>query len=228
MRDGSDIKSIPVYYAQNLDVNEVSTDLMQSIMLFYKQALKYRALSEVEPQIKAIRQNMSIEALPGTTDSKGKPVLDKIKKMIGSSTQLESAQDWRTLWFDQWIDQVLYGKTNLPIHANILGKDVRVDKMLDRLQGWAAFSQLGGIKFISHFANLSNVLVQNLIESTAGQYYSTQDIGLAMTKLKSLREFISKDVLKFRVENADVETSYSKIGQIFELLQPFQAATWLA
>lgn len=223
MRDGSDIKSVPVYYAQSLDVNEVSTDLMQSIMLFYKQALRYKAMSEIEPQIKAIRQNMSIEALPGTVDSKGKPILDRIKKMIGSSVQLESAQDWRTLWFDQWIDQVLYGKTNLPINATIMGKDIRVDKLLDRLQGWAAFSQLGGIKFISHFANLSNALMQNLIESSAGQYYTTSEIGQAITKLKSLSEFLSKDVLKYRVDNPDVETSYSKIGQLFEIMQPFQA-----
>lgn len=221
IENGTDNR-IPVYYTSTaMNPNEISKNLVSTVLLFTKQAMAYKT------KAKTLHIAQELQNIMGKTkkqDSSGRQMLNSALKKIGINQAIPVGSDWRNWFLDLWIDQVFYGKTNRPIEVTIMGKKIRIDKILQKLAGFSAFGTLGGIKVVSHLTNISMANASNLLESTG--YFKESENQPLFTKSQYLGALASdawKTMLDMLVDHmGQTEYSDSIYAQLMDELEPLQ------
>ena len=187
---GKPVNTIPKYFTSPIE-GEVSTDLFKTIGLYNEMALKYKYLSEVEDQIRAIvrveknkqairtsmfgktqYKNGELEYTPDNSDN-AKLAEDMMKSIIYGQRYLESET------FDQIIGKVgNWGKTlneKLGVSwfpEDLSNRQISINKMIHSLNTHFQLSTLG-FNFLSATSNFFGGNAQSVIN--AGKYFTKGD-----------------------------------------------------
>ena len=193
---GKPVDTIPKYFTSEIE-GEVSTDLFRTMSLYNEAAIKYKYLSEIEDQVRAVvaveRNKKAIAtSVFGKTEYKdgvlqytpdnnenSKLVEDMMKSIIYGQKFLTSET------FDQLLGKIgNWGeKINTKLGAKIFPEDlserqISVNKIIDSLNNTFQISTLG-LNVLSAGSNLFGGTAQSIINS--GKYFTKTDYAAAQS-----------------------------------------------
>ena len=196
--DGKPVDSIPKYFTEEIE-GEVSEDLFRTIALYNEAAIRYKYVSEIENQVRAlVRVERNKKAIAtsrfGKTvmkdgvlqynpnnDQNAQLVEDMMKAIVYGQRYLESET------FDQLLGKIgnWGGKINEKLGMkvfpeNLSDKQVSVNKIIDNLNNSFQISTLG-LNVLSATSNFFGGTAQSVIN--AGKYFTKTDFIKAETML---------------------------------------------
>ena len=187
---GKPIDTIPTYFTREIE-GEVSTDLFRTMALYNEMAIKYKYLSNIEAQARAlVRVERNKKAIAtsvfGKTEYKDgvlqytpdnnentKLVEDMVKAIVYGQKYLQSDS------FDQLLGK--FGKFGEKINKkigynifpeNLEGRQVSINKVIDQLNNTFQLKALG-LNVLSATSNLFGGTAQSIINS--GKYFNPND-----------------------------------------------------
>ena len=187
---GKPIDTIPTYFTREIE-GEVSTDLFRTMALYNEMAIKYKYLSNIEAQARAlVRVERNKKAIAtsvfGKTEYKDgvlqytpdnnentKLVEDMVKAIVYGQKYLQSDS------FDQLLGK--FGKFGEKINSkigyklfpeNLEGRQVSINKVIDQLNNTFQLKALG-LNILSATSNLFGGTAQSIINS--GKYFTADE-----------------------------------------------------
>jgi len=169
---GQEVKFIPTYFIQKIDVNDISLDVTRSVLLFHQMAQNYNAINEISGETAMLKTIVKKRKVVETTSS-GENILDafakkyNIKKYINKSETSNSEKH-----LDAFIDMVVYGEMSK------IEKYGSIDfaKITDTLIGYSAISGLA-LDPMKAVANGVQGNIQLIIEAASGQYFNSRNLA---------------------------------------------------
>lgn len=212
-------KIIPVLYANEMNADDVSLDLLSSVLKYDSASLIYSAQTETQPfaesLLEVVKQNT-----PKVTDSLGRKVLNKFAEKIPNVAEglkfTNKSDNDNNVYFllNAFFDTQVYGIKKLPFTVNIAGKAVKIDKVVDMVKSFASKTQIGGLNILGGVANSLQANVSTAIEAASKQFISDKSMvwakGEYYSQLPDYLKDLSEGVAKTR------------IGQLIELYDPLQ------
>ena len=210
------MKVIPVLYTNNMPADDVSLDLISSILLFDQASLKFQASNEAAALGEAALQSVK-EAPPLKTDVLGGRIISEAAKKAGITNweQYVKKNDGNNVaaLLSAFIDMQIYGITMIDSKVGILGKTVDLNKLANNLIAVGSFTQIGGNP-IGSAANYLQANAQVMIEAAAGDYFNAAEIAWAkLTYDRNVGNYV-KDFAE--------PVNKSFIGQLIDLWDPMQ------
>lgn len=212
---GDDSNSIPLIYNFSMKPEDISLDLIQSVILYEAESLEYKAKSEVADTgniLLSIVQKNS----PYKTDELGNKFIDSFADKAGVKDEFlrykkKLGDNYVAALLSMYIDSQIYGKLNIKSEAKVFG--INIDKLTSGIMSFASFTQIGGNP-IASAANYLQANVQANIDAAAKDRVS--DLSWQKSRLiydKSLPDFMK-----------DFNSPYSKslLGQLVDLYDPMQ------
>ena len=206
---GEDFKQLPVYYTQNMDIEDVTSDALGSVMLFSAMANHYNALNSI---------NGEVELLKAVVDSRGtgqvtrenEQMLNTIATKFGIKQPIiKPGESLTTQHINIFIDMVLLGETHLK--EDIFGKDL--GKITSTLSGFSAYTTLA-LDVLKSVANNLQGNIQMFIEAAGSEFFGIRDYAVGKaTYATNIPEFLS-EFGKISGKNL--------ITQLFEEFDPLQ------
>lgn len=164
--DPSDVnvKVIPKYFQNKLDKASLITEnTLQSVMLNYQGALKYRERVDAEREIKALEYKISQQSFTNRGSSNLK---SRILKKGSVSNYYEKAQEMT--------DYHLYGiKQNRQLKTEIFGKEVDLTQVFSKFTGHVAKVNLA-INPIVDVTSATTGIYNNILDTFSEDYYSKE------------------------------------------------------
>ena len=184
---GNEVKVNPIWYTSDIAHDEVSLDLMSSVMMFEKMSKKFETVGELEPTAIALKATIADRK---TTKTEGdKRLVDQFAKKLGIEKYiLKSNKSNVEAALEAFIDMQLYGETQF--EESVLG--VRVDKAINTMMGAISFSTIGG-DALKSVANSLQANIQIAIESTAKQFFKPASLAKAKSRFVALSPELLKD-----------------------------------
>lgn len=218
---GVEGRSIPVLYAQkNMDVEDVSVDLISSVLMFEDAANLYKARAEIAPVADSILTTMKSQEPIRLTNS-GELMISRFAKSIGldvSKWERSMDDNKPAKLLAGFIDMQIYGKHK----KQHLWKNIDLGKVGDSIMSYASMTQIA-FKPILGAANWLNAGVMSQIEAHAGQFYSTTDWRKGLAKynehitdfMKDFTQPYDKSVIGMLFDRYDAiqGTSRNKFGR---------------
>jgi len=210
------VKVIPVLYTNNMPAEDVSLDLMSSVLMFDQSSLDFKAAVE-SVSLGEATLKMLIENPPAKTDALG-------QKMISQAAKIAGVENWQKYLqktngnnlaaaLAAFIDMQIYGIKTIEAKASVAGKVVDLNKLSNNLMGFASFTQIGGNP-IGSVANALQAQSQALIEAASGDFFNEKELVWAEIQYnKNIGNYV-KDFTEFSAK--------SQLGQIIELYDPMQ------
>jgi len=185
---GKPIDTIPIYLTKEIE-GEVSTDIFRTMALYNEMALKYKYLSQIEDQVRAIvnleknkkaiktsyfgktqyKENGEIDTNPDNSEN-SKLVEDMMKAIIYGQKYLESES------FDQVLGKLggfgkkLNKKLGVKIFPeNLEGRQISINKVITQINNTFQLNTLG-FNILSATSNLFGGTAQSIIN--AGTYFT--------------------------------------------------------
>lgn len=210
------MKVIPVLYSNNMPAEDVSLDLISSVLLFDESSLQYEAASKVETLGLATLESLKTNK-PLKTDAKQNKIISEAAKKAGILSwekYLKKHNDNNiAALLEAFIDMQIYGIKMIDAKQEVFGKVVDLNKIANNLMGFSAFTQIGANP-IGSAANSLQANAQILIEAAAGDFFDTKELAWAKaTYAAHLGDYV-KDFTQ--------PTAKSLIGQLTELYDPMQ------
>jgi hypothetical protein len=161
---------LPVYYTTELeDMDLLSTDLTQTMLLYADMAYGYKTMSDITDMMD-IGHDVLSERKIGKMKN-GKPVMSFTRNANGRSTEQRSLIDTAKSNFLARLDD-LYS-------MNIYGKyrqgNEKMHKISDALMQGTALNSFA-FNLMAGTANIATGTIQMRIEGIAKQFFSTKDI----------------------------------------------------
>lgn len=168
--DGESVREIPVYFTQFMPAENVSNDIVRSLLLFSHMANEYDAKESMQEEIHLMEQVM-MNRQYGKTNSLDRNIYDQ-----DGDQQIKSSRDSKNITeeFLAMIDKNFYGVKK--IKAEMMG--IAVDKISDTMMGWQALSALGGFRPLKAIANNTQANLMVLTEAAAAKYIDTKSYAL--------------------------------------------------
>lgn len=181
-QDGTEVKKIPINFTTMLENEDLVVDLLENVLKFSQMANNYESMTEIEPNILVLKTvlngdfNLGIEGRKiAKTNTKGKAVINAITKKIVPKLAQEGMVNKR---LNEFINDIVYGDTEFQESINILGYDLSLNKLGDKLGLLTAlqnmaFNMTGGI---------NNVIIGNFnnsIEAFGGRFWGKRDWAFA-------------------------------------------------
>jgi len=205
---GEEFKRIPLYYNTLINKEDLSYDLLESVLKFSQESNKYDALHKIEPNIRVLKDLIK-ERDVTKTNATGKQLLDLVNKNPLSKTDAKRVNE-RLIEF---IDSVYYGEEIVKESFAFMGKEYSIDKIANKLQFFNAISLMAG-NFTSAINNTLWGNLQAFNESAGGKYYNKSDWGNALIEYsKNLPQFMNDLSIRF---------GKSKVTQLIELYDAIQ------
>lgn len=177
-QDGTEVKHIPINFTRLLEAEDVSVDLLSSVMRYSQMANNYEGLSAIEPNILILKTvlngdfNLGIEGRNiAKTNSKGKQVINAITKKIVPKLAKDDLLNAR---LNDFIDDVVYGDEELKESLDILGREISLNKLGDNLGLFTSLSTMA----LNFNGGINNVMIgnfNNAIEAVGSRFYSKKD-----------------------------------------------------
>jgi hypothetical protein len=215
----SGFKVIPVLYANEMNADDVSLDLLSSVLKYDSASLIYSAQTETQPFAESLLEIVKQNS-PKATDSLGRKVLNKFAEKIpnvaeGLKFTNKSDNDNNVFFLlNAFFDTQVYGIRKIPFTVNIMGNAVKIDKVVDMVKGFASKTQIGGLNVLGGIANSLQANVSTAIEAAAKQFISDKSMVWAKKEYYSLLPDYMRDL--------NAGTATSRIGQLIELYDPMQ------
>ncbi|MBR6004217.1 MAG: hypothetical protein IK068_05800, partial [Lachnospiraceae bacterium] len=220
---GEEFNMLPVLFTTRLrNPNEISTDLIGSLMAYSYAAIQYKNLDKIVDVLEVGKSLVSNERKVLETRGDNK-IMEKFKalntdvvnKVFTSSSNIEA----KLKDFMEAHVYHRYLKDEGVWHIPFVNKDIPVNKAASKLLKWSSLAQLG----FNWLANLANVTtgmgIQN-IEAASGQFFNFKEM------IKADKEY-SKAILPFVAELSN-RTKTSKLALFFDLFnvkQNFEGKT---
>lgn len=205
---GEDYRQIPVYFTTLIDSEELSHDLLESILQFSAMSNNFEALDSIRPQIEVI-QDINKDRQIADTNSRGIQLLNAVTGKTDIKTSSKLLNDR----LQAFIDMVYYGESTIASTVDIFGKKISVDKLAGKFQGYSTLVSMA-VNFTSAVSNATYGNFQAFNESAGGRYYSKADW------LKAFAEY-QKNLPKMAASlNAKVaNTKITKLMDIYDAIQ---------
>jgi hypothetical protein len=197
-----DTKTLPVHFVQFQDFNDVSTDVLSSVIQFMKNAERYGTLDSILATTRNLHSVIKTRDANGVNDA----------NIDGESNALKMFNKTIMMQFfneqSQAIEKVIPG----------LGYKIRLDKVADNVMMLTAMSQLGGLPWqMATFAKgLANGLQANMqlgLEAWANDYYTLNSWAKARFRMSTKGH---KDLMN----DFGKITRTSFTGQLFDAYDP--------
>lgn len=206
---GTKEKFIPVYYTWAIKPEDVSLNLMRSVLMFSGMVNNFKALNDIHSEIVLYRKIIG-EREVAETNSKGEPLLNPLAKKMGLERYLnKNGETFSAKRINDFIDMIVYGE--MEDRGTILG--LSASKLTNTLLGVSAVTTLAA-DLLKGVANNLQGNIQVVIEAASSEFFSIKNLvkGKAFYA-KSVPGFLS-DFGKF--------TSESLGGKLFDLYDPMQ------
>jgi len=217
-RYGEEGKTIPLIFNFDMDAQDVSLDLITSIVMYEAESLEYRAKSKIADTGEVLLSLVE-NTKPYETDTLGNKKLDAFAEKAGVKDEflkykkLFKGNNVAAL-LGYYIDSQIYGKLNVKsIGSDTKVFGVKIEKLVDSVMGFASMTQVGGNP-IGSVSNYLQANVQAIIETSAKKHMSIQ------SWLKS-RGIYDSHILDY-IGDFNSPYSKSKIGQMIDLYDPMQ------
>ena len=208
-------KIVPLLFHQPMDADNVSLDLISSVMRFEDATLKYEAQSSLaglgDATLQTLKQNS-----PFKRDSLGNRYIDEAAEKAGIKDSLikyrkkYSGNNIAAL-FEAFLDMQVYGQMKIP-HPMMFNMDA--NKLADALMGFTSKVQIGGLNIVGNIANSMTNHISLNIEAAGKQWFSQKDLVWAKYFYNRYAGSLIKDFSE--PENK------SFLGQLVDLYDPMQ------
>lgn len=208
-------KIVPLLFHQPMDADNVSLDLISSVMRFEDATLKYEAQSSLaglgDATLQTLKQNS-----PFKRDSLGNRYIDEAAEKAGIKDSLikyrkkYSGNNIAAL-FEAFLDMQVYGQLKIP-HPMMFNMDA--NKLADALMGFTSKVQIGGLNIVGNIANSMTNHISLNIEAAGKQWFSQKDLVWAKYFYNRYAGSLIKDFSE--PENK------SFLGQLVDLYDPMQ------
>jgi hypothetical protein len=161
---------IPTYFTQYMDADDVSVDLLASVLRFSAMARKFNALNEVQSEIYAFQKIIGNRTI-AAKDSKGRPVMDAIAKKMGYEEYIkDNAMDYSAFHVNEFINMVIKGESQRA--KEIL--NIETSKLTNTLIGISAVTTLS-VDLLKGLANNLQGNIQLIIEAGGSEFFTLKN-----------------------------------------------------
>ena len=162
MPNGDPIRLIPTRFIKRLDdPNTISTDAVASVVAYYNMAVNFREMSNQQDKVElmlSLLKDITIRNKKGVTQP-------------GASRLYQRAQ--------LLIDRLMYGRETTPITKEILGKEVNISKLLNRVRSFIVKVNLSG-NLWSIATSFFTDATYTTMEAKLGRFFTTEDLAFAV------------------------------------------------
>ncbi len=184
-QDGTEVKRIPIKYTKLLDPEDLKMDLLSSTLKFSQMANNFEGMSEIEPNILVLKTvlngdyNLGIKGRQiANTTGKGAQKINAITKKIVPKLAREDMLNAR---LNEFIDDVVFGDTELPADFNFLGRDFSMNKIGGTIGMYTVVTNMA----LNFTGGVNNIIVgnyNNVLESMGGRFWGKRDYAWANGK----------------------------------------------
>lgn len=177
---GEKFDIIPTYFTQNMDADDVSVDLLSSVLRFGAAARKYNSLNEIQSEIYAFQKIIGNRTI-AAKDNKGNPILSSFAKKMGYEEYIkDTGMSFSTFHVNEFINMVIKGETQ---KSQQWGK-VELSKLTNTLISISAVTTLS-MDILKGTANNLQGNIQLIIESAGSEFFSLKNYARAKVKYAS-------------------------------------------
>jgi hypothetical protein len=204
-----DKKFLPVYYTQDMAADEVSLDLIRSVMLFSQMTTKYEALNNIEPEINLFKVIIGDRDV-AETNSKGVAKLDAFANKLGIKSFIKKqGESYSAKHVDAFIDMIVFNETQKA--QEIFG--LSGAKITNGLMGYSALTSIAA-DLLKGVANNLQGNIQLIIEANSAEFFSRKDLRVGKTYYaKHLADFLG---------DFGKTTPQSMVGKLIQYYDPMQ------
>jgi hypothetical protein len=200
---------LPVYYTQKISIDDVSVDLLSSVLRFGSMARRYNALNKLNSEISAFRTIINQRATP-VTNAKGQALINKTAKSLGFNEYIRiNGESYSKNHMDAFLEMVVYGESQ---KAEKLW-NLEISKLANTAMGIAAVTTLS-MDLLKGIANNIQGNIQVLIEAAGGEYFNGKNLRKGNVKYWSSVGGCISDFGKLKPE--------SWLGKLIERYDPIQ------
>lgn len=181
----SSLKVIPLLYHNKLSPQDVSLDLISSMVLYNDATLKYQAQLKLSSFSEATLDVITTNT-PYKTDGFGEQIVDKAAHTLGIPDMYQKyikkmgADNNLAKLLGIFIDMQIYGKTSIPSTAKLLftDKEVSADKIVNGIMNFASLTQISANPLLST-VNYLGANISNRIEAASKEFVSDAELTKA-------------------------------------------------
>jgi len=167
-----DVKMLPVYYTQVMTTDNMSVDLLSSVLRFNSMARRYSASNKLYPEITAFK------SIIGSRDviklgKQGQSLINKTAEKLGYSNEVIKSGEKSNSEFHltAFLDMVVYGESQKA--EQLMG--LEVSKIANSLMGIAAVTTIS-MDALKGIANNIQGNIQVLIEAQGGEFFNKKNL----------------------------------------------------
>jgi len=226
MQEDSDIfgdpatNSVYMKYEQNMNANDVSNDLMGSIIKYENAANEYIARESLLSLGEAIKFNFQKTDNPFAISFLGKRILKSNHKEFTGDAKFERAKNNNVEQaFTNFFETQILGRTKVD-GGEVLGVDGH--KAAGTINGYASLIQMGPVKL----TNLANALQGNVnlaMEAVAKEYFTGKNWRKAMGKY--LQYEGQGDFIADRYKNNRPQSTITKLIELYDPMRVYNEST---
>jgi hypothetical protein len=206
---GESLSFLPVYYTQPMSVDDVSVDLIGSVLKFSSMTRRYNAMNKLNAEINAFRTIIGKRAVP-EVNSKGEPIYNIVAKRLGYEEYIrQNGESYSKKHVDAFIDMVIRGESQ---QAETLF-NLEVSKIANTFMGFSAITTIA-VDVLKGTANNLQGNIQVLIEAIGGEYFNAKNLAVGKTKYWAKVGGAISDFAQLKPE--------SWLGQLTERYDPIQ------
>lgn len=211
----SDKKYVPIYYTDLLAPEDLSVNLVDTVLRFTKMANKFSEvdqISEVTSAMEAVIENRPVNL----TNNRGQTLFRTVASSMGIKTPNNKIgkEAKANQAIEAFIDAQVYGEHQKYETKTIFGKEVNVGKLANSLAAWVSRATIGS-DFLKSVANMSQAKIMQFIEVGAGEFVDA-------------KSFIKGEQVYYGEVIPDITSDFGKgvpqsfWGQMIEAFDPLQ------
>ncbi len=166
-----DVKFLPVFYTQAMNSEDVSTDLISSILKFNSMVNRYESLNNINGEI-ALTKAVVDKRETISTNSKGQKIMDAFAKKYGYDEYIKkNGESYSAKHLSTFIDMIVYGE--MQKSEELFGVDA--GKFTNTLTGFSAVTTLA-VDLLKATANNIQGNIQVMIEANSGEHFNKTNV----------------------------------------------------
>lgn len=206
---GEKMTMLPIYYTQPMNADDVSVDLIKSVLQFGAMARKYNALNEIHAEITAFRTIIG-ERETAVTTASGESILNIAAKKLGFDEYIRSnATPYSKMHLEAFLEMVVQGESQKA--EKIFG--LELSKIVNTAMGISAVTTIS-MDVLKGAANNIQGNIQVAIEAAGGEYFNGKNLAKGSAKYWSTVGGALSDFAQLKPE--------SWLGRLTEYYDPIQ------
>ena len=168
---------LPVYYTQPMNADDVSVDLIGSVLKYGSMSRRYQAMNEVYAEINAFKTIIG-EREVSAVNSSGESILNITAKKLGFDQYLKAnGTSYSKMHVDAFIDMVIKGESQKA--EKLLGMEI--SKIANTGMAISAITTIS-MDVLKGTANNIQGNIQVAIEAAGGEYFNAKNLAKGTAK----------------------------------------------